>query len=77
MSPLDPHDLSLAHDLGTLEGKVAAIYENTKNLPDLIAKVERHENQLRIINWIASTAVFVLLMNIGAWVKSHFFDGVK
>ena len=77
MTPLDQHDINVAHDLGTLEGKVAAIYENTKNLPELIAKVEKHEQQLRFINWIASTAGFVFLMQLGAWVKAHFAPGVK
>lgn len=75
MSPIDQHDLSVAHDLGTLEGKLAAIYENTKGLPALALKVERHETQLRFIRWIGATSVLAVLSTCVAWLKTHFTAG--
>lgn len=75
MASIDQHDLSVAHDLGTLEGKIAAIYENTKVLPDLIAKVERHDTQLRFIRWIGVTTIGALISGCIAWFKAQFSSG--
>lgn len=72
MPPIDQHDLDVAHDLGTLEGKLAAIYENTKSLPDLIAKVERHDAQLKLILWGGGLSITTFFTFILAWIKSHF-----
>lgn len=75
MAPIDQHDLAVAHDLGTLEGKLAAIYENTKILPALALKVERHETQLRFIRWLGTTTIVALLAAGLAWVKAYFTSG--
>lgn len=74
-SNLNEHDLKVAHDLGTLEGQIAAIYENTRVLPELVRKVERHDTQLGLIGWIGGSTVFVFLTAIGTWFKTHFFPG--
>lgn len=75
MTPIDQHDLNVAHDLGTLEGKLAAIYENTKVIPELIKKVERHDTQLRFIRWIGVTTIGALVSACVAWLKAQFSSG--
>ena len=75
MTPIDQHDLSVAHDLGTIEGKLAAILENTKVLPELALKVERHETQLRFIRWVGTTAIGGAIAFIIAWFKAQFSSG--
>jgi hypothetical protein len=67
MAPLDTHDLQIAHDLGTVEGKLSAILENTKVLPELMQKVESHDTQLHLIRWIGVTLVGVLAALAVAW----------
>lgn len=75
MAPIDQHDLSVAHDLGTLEGKLAAIYENTKILPALALKVERHETQLRFIRWAGITTIGAIISAGLAWLRAQFTSG--
>jgi len=75
MSPIDSHDLSVAHDLGTLEGKVGAIYDNTKVIPELIAKVAKHETQLRFIRKLGFVSLVALLGLIVEWIKTQFSSG--
>jgi hypothetical protein len=75
MPPIDQHDLSVAHDLGTIEGKLAAILENTKILPELALKVERHETQLRFIRWVGTTSIGGIIALAIAWFKTHFSPG--
>ena len=67
MAPLDTHDLQIAHDLGTVEGKLAAILENTKVLPELVRKVEVHDTELKFLRWAGVTLVGALIALAVAW----------
>jgi len=71
MTPIDNHDLQVAHDLGTVEGKLAAILENTKILPELMRKVEAHDTQLSMIRWVGTTAIGGVIAFFVAWFKSR------
>jgi hypothetical protein len=66
------YDIRFSHDLGTLEGKIAAIYENTKVIPKLIEKVEKHETQLNVLSWVASTTVGAIILGFFGWLGSKF-----
>jgi hypothetical protein len=75
MTPIDPHDLQVAHDLGTVEGRLDAILEHTRVIPELMKKVEKHETQLRFIRRAGFSTLAALLSLVVAWVKSHFPSG--
>lgn len=72
MPPFEQHDLQVAHDLGTLEGKVAAILQYTSQIPEIAKKVEKHESQLRLIRWGGVTTVTAFIAIFVAWIKSQF-----
>jgi len=71
MSEHDNHDNDVERTLGRLESAVAAIHENTKVLPELTLKVERHDNELRAVKYIAGAGFLAIIGNIVGWIKSH------
>lgn len=75
MPPIDPHDLQVAHDLGTVEGRLDLLLERTQNLPELVKKVEKHDIQLSFIAWVGGTAVASFFLFLVAWAKSRFLQG--
>ena len=75
MTPLDPHDLQVAHDLGTVEGRLDLLLDRTKDLPQLMQKVEKHETQLRFIRKLGFAGVVALLSLVVAWFKTQFSTG--
>lgn len=75
MPNFEQHDIQVAHDLGTLEGKVAAILQYTSQIPDIAKKVEKHENQLRFIRWAGVTSVGALISLVVAWFRAQFSTG--
>lgn len=47
------------------------LMERTADLPEIKAKVSRHENDLRIMKWLGGTAFTAVLGICVNWVKVH------